>query len=491
MDAKQLKEVINQLERYNLVQYFDTKDKLNSWLNGLTFRQISNFINLNADPDEVRKLNIGKILIYKNFLCCEKYPEIINILIYLKKSNPKIDFKGYYIFNPNLYEDLNCLLKLNSIILESDVLFRLILLLEDKDFINSQYHKQDLELIINELNAQNEAVEALIELAADECSLKDTYHLANMQILSENPISVDFLFNLMTTKTIINGQYYQNEIAALYVAPSLRHAMALYIFITGDIRSCINQGLIDDYTRTQLYKPHLYVSNNKIPNYITILNFLNTLPENIVLPISFIIKNMYFINNPYFDFDINFLQEIDDLQFLVKLCKLVTNPNFALSPYHIRDLQIIKEIGNEKIRNLLFEIATSITNINSPYHMYDMAFIARYDYSETIDKTPDLIKAIRNLVLTDSGLNDPNHIEKLEKIYRGEYILDCNKENAEYHEYIYPIFTPCSGSNEDIEEDEVSHYINTLKENPNLIKQPKKTLLTRVRERLKKNKIYN
>lgn len=486
MDAKQLQKVIKQLEKYNLIKYFDTKDKLNSWLNGLTFRQINNFINLSADPDEVRKLNIGKILIYKNFLSCEKYPEIINILIYLKEINPKIDFKDYYIFNPHLYEDLNCLLKLNTIIIGSDVLFCLILLLEDKDFINSQYHKQDLELIINELNAQNEAAEALIELAADECSLKDTYHLANMQILSENPISIDFLFILMTTNISINSRYYQNDIAALYAAPSLRHTVALYIFITGDIRSCISLGLIDNHTRTQLIKPYLNISNNKIPNYLELLEFINTLPEDKVLPISFIIKNIYFINSPYFDFDIHFLQEINDSQLLIKLCKLVTNPNFISNPYHLNDLQIIKSIGNQKVKDLLCELATFSQNINSPYHMYDMSFIARYDNSETIDKNPDLIKAIRNLALTDNGLNDPNHIEKLEKIYRGEYILDCNKENTEYHEYIYPIFTPYSGSNEDIEEDEVSHYINTLKENPSLIKQPKKTLLTRVRERLKK-----
>ena len=118
--------------------------------------------------------------------------------------------------------------------------------------------------------------------------------------------------------------------------------------------------------------------------------------------------------------------------------------------------------------------------------MFDMAFIARYDYSETFDESSALIEEIRKLVLTDTGLNDPNHIEKLEKIYRGEYALDCNNQNTKSHEYIYPIFTPYSTSDENIEEDEVSSYANTLKENPNLLRQPKKTLSTRVRERLKK-----
>ena len=486
MTAIQLKDVINQLEKYNLIRHFNTKEELNKWLIGLTPKQINNFLRLNINPQNIAESGIGKILIYKNILSCEEYPEIIKAIIELKRKNPHIKFSRYYTYNPHLYDDLKCLLNLNSISDKDGILFSLMILLENKEFINSPYHHQDLELIIREINNQSKAAELLMELASDYCSLKDTYHLANMQILSENPVSVDFLFNLMTIKTIINGQYYQNEIAALYVAPSLRHTMALYIFITGDIRSCINQGLIDDYTRTQLYKPHLYVSNNKIPNYITILNFLNTLPESIVLPISFIIKNINFVNNPYFDFDINFLQEINDLPFLVRLCKLVTNPNFVSSPYHIQDLQIIREIGNEKIRKLLFEVATSTPNINSPYHMYDMAFIARYDYSETFDENSALIEEIRKLVLTDTGLNDPNHIEKLEKIYRGEYALDCNNQNTKSHEFIYPIFTPYSTSDENIEEDEVSSYANTLKENPNLLRQPKKTLLTRVRERLKK-----
>ena len=105
---------------------------------------------------------------------------------------------------------LKCLLNLNSISDKDGILFSLMVLLENKEFINSPYHHQDLELIIREINNQSKAAELLMELASDYCSLKDTYHLANMQILSENPVSVDFLFNLMITKTIINGQYYQN-----------------------------------------------------------------------------------------------------------------------------------------------------------------------------------------------------------------------------------------------------------------------------------------
>ena len=65
MTAIQLKDVINQLEKYNLIRYFNTKEELNKWLIGLTPKQINNFLRLNINPQNIAESGIGKILIYK------------------------------------------------------------------------------------------------------------------------------------------------------------------------------------------------------------------------------------------------------------------------------------------------------------------------------------------------------------------------------------------------------------------------------------------
>ena len=66
MTAIQLKDVINQLEKYNLICFFKTKEELNKWLIGLTPKQINNFLRLNVNPQNIAESGIGKILIYKN-----------------------------------------------------------------------------------------------------------------------------------------------------------------------------------------------------------------------------------------------------------------------------------------------------------------------------------------------------------------------------------------------------------------------------------------
>ena len=483
MTKQELEQILKQLEKYDLVKEFGTKECLDAWLKALNKKQISNFINLNINPNEV--VIIGEAIINDCILKSDEYIEIVKLLIELKKKSSYINFNYSWAYNKRLYEDLKNLLRLNITEKNEEFIMVIMSLLGEPSFINSMYHKEDLETIINAFNANNSALDYLINLAANSNSLNDPYHLANMQIISEDPVAIDYLYTLMTTEYTIKSKYYQSEIAALYASPSEIHAASLYSFMYNDARN-FRRDLISEKTRNLISDRWANVCGQMIPDYLEKLNFINRLPEDKVVLISYVMSNKALLKSPFYDFDIDFLRKIEDMDLLYELCTLVTDIDFIMNPYHIIDLQIIKEIKDPVTRNLLYRVATNTKNINSVHHLYDMAHIARYNFNEGKDKEYELISYY---VLSSAGINSPNHIRDLEKIYNGEFVdLDIDKENDLSSEpkkvEVQPKFFEEESFSEKlrVESEKTIDYINELRKNPNVLCK-KRSIFTRKRKK--------
>ncbi len=483
MTKQELEQILKQLEKYDLVKEFGTKECLDAWLKALNKKQISNFINLNINPNEV--VIIGEAIINDCILKSDEYIEIVKLLIELKKKSSYINFNYSWAYNKRLYEDLKNLLRLNITEKNEEFIMVIMSLLGEPSFINSIHHQEDLETIINAFNANNLTLEYLTDLAVNSNSLKDPYHLANMQIISEDPVAIDYLYTLMTTEYTIKSKYYQSEIAALYASPSEIHAASLYSFMYNDARN-FRRDLISEKTRNLISDRWANVCGQMIPDYLEKLNFINRLPEDKVVLISYVMSNKALLKSPFYDFDIDFLRKIEDMDLLYELCTLVTDIDFIMNPYHIIDLQIIKEIKDPVTRNLLYKVATNTININSVHHLYDMAHIARYNFSEGKDKEYELISYY---VLSSAGINSPNHIRDLEKIYNGEFVdLDIDKENDLSSEpkkvEVQPKFFEEESFSEKlrVESEKIIDYINELRKNPNVLCK-KRSIFTRKRKK--------
>lgn len=483
MTKQELEQILKQLEKYDLVKEFGTKECLDAWLKALNKKQISNFINLNINPNEV--VIIGEAIINDCILKSDEYIEIVKLLIELKKKSSYINFNYSWAYNKRLYEDLKNLLRLNITEKNEEFIMVIMSLLGEPSFINSIHHQEDLETIINAFNANNLTLEYLTDLAVNSNSLKDPYHLANMQIISEDPVAIDYLYTLMTTEYTIKSKYYQSEIAALYASPSEIHAASLYSFMYNDARN-FRRDLISEKTRNLISDRWANVCGQMIPDYLEKLNFINRLPEDKVVLISYVMSNKALLKSPFYDFDIDFLRKIEDMDLLYELCTLVTDIDFIMNPYHIIDLQIIKEIKDPVTRNLLYRVATNTININSVHHLYDMAHIARYNFSEGKDKEYELISYY---VLSSAGINSPNHIRDLEKIYNGEFVdLDIDKENDLSSEpkkvEVQPKFFEEESFSEKlrVESEKTIDYINELRKNPNVLCK-KRSIFTRKRKK--------
>lgn len=481
MTKKELEQILNQLEKYDLVKEFNTKEDLDMWLKDLNKKQINNFINLDINPNEAA--SVSKAIINDCILNSDEYFEIVKLLIELKKKNSNFNFSFSWKYNKHLYEDLKSLLRLNITEKNKGFITEIMFLLGKPLFINSMYHQEDLETIINAFNANNLSLNYLTDLAANTNSLNDPYHLANMQILAENPVAIDYLYLIMKNKHMINGKYYQSEIAALYASPSIIHAVSLYAFMHNGAINFISD-LISEKTRNLISDRWTNVIGQTVPDYLEKLNFINSLPEDKVTLISYVMSNEYLLKSPFYDFDIDFLRKIEDMDLLYELCTLVTDIDFIMNPYHIIDLQIIKEIKDPVTRNLLYRVATNTININSVHHLYDMAHIARYNFSEGKDKEYELISYY---VLSSAGINSPNHIRDLEKIYNGEFVdLDIDKENDLSSEpkkvEVQPKFFEEESFSEKlrVESEKTIDYINELRKNPNIFYK-KRSIFTRKR----------
>ena len=91
------------------------------------------------------------------------------------------------------------------------------------------------------------------------------------------------------------------------------------------------------------------------------------------------------------------------------------NNNLCLS--HKGKIELFKSV--QELRKWLITKATDEDSINSCYHDYDMKYISNLDL-DNIDR--EILKSMHYYLFVPNGINHPNHIERLEKLSRGETI---------------------------------------------------------------------
>lgn len=471
MNKEQLKKIINQMKKYNLTKEFDDINEFNDWLLTLNDNQIKNFSKLDIPSEEIKFPT--KLLINSNLLSCNDYQDRVAAMCKLKNGegcwhlfdrlcSPNfLKSKKYYqdidmiskaataryalwVINEDSFinskyhdEDLKLIVEAKDIDKKNGyandwlVAEALATVAENVDSINSPYHQKDMELIAKSgskcLQTTHSYPEyGLNKLAVNKVSLNDKYHLENMQILSKNHFSNELLYNLMINNNIVEGKYYRDEIEALKNAKSYVTALAIYYYI-------VNPDEIDssDY-RIYLYKENLdtrdidlldenieRVKGNCNPNYLEYLKILNQIDNRFVLHFESLLSNEVLINSPYQQHDLNLLLTITDKNIYMDLYKLMSNKNSLSGQFHKEDVKLISKTSNERIRQLLLKKAINEDSINSINHQYDMQYISKLNL-ESISE--ELYDKMHYYLFTQKGINDCEHVDILEKLYRGEIV---------------------------------------------------------------------
>ena len=297
------------------------------------------------------------------------------------------------------------------------------------DSINSPYHQKDMQLIAH---AGSECLQmshsypesSLNNLATNSVSLKDKYHLENMQILSQHPISTKYLYELMTNPEIIIGKYYRNEVNALLSAKSSLTALAIYCYILNP-KNYDSLALNLDLKFSEIMefryeiKRHNWIKGSTNPNYLKYLELLSQTDDKYVLYIESLLSDKYFINSQYRDYDLNVLLSTQDKDVFLDLYRFITDEISLNGSHHIKDLDIISKTDNKELRNWLVSKAIDKESINNCYHDYDMEYISKLDLDNIDEET---LKSIHYYLFVLNGINHPKHIERLEKLSKGEAI---------------------------------------------------------------------
>lgn len=474
MKSDELKKLISQIRKYNLEKAFDTPKDFDKWLNNLSAKQIKNFNNLMVEPSEIQFPT--PFLIDEDLLNCDDYNNRIIAMSKLKNADG-----WYHLFDrlcspnflnsENYYEDMEMISKAPSAqhplwIVNEDAFINspyhkddLKLIVEAKDTpkedgneldwlveealtvvasnvdsINSPYHQKDMQLIAH---AGSECLQmsssypegSLNNLATNSVSLKDKYHLENMQLLAQNSTAGEYLYELMTNPEIIKGKYYRNEVNALANAKSLLTAMAMYFYVLNPDEFESRRMLRDyhsqlwdlglDFKDTMEIRRKNSIKGSNNPNYLQYLALLNQIDDKYVLFVESLLSNKAFASSQYCDYDLNVLLSAQDKDAFLELYSFMSNEISLNGSHHIKDLDIINKTNNKELKKWLISKAIDEDSINSCYHDYDMEYISKLDL-DNIER--EILKSIHYYLFVPNGINHPNHIERLEKLSRGETI---------------------------------------------------------------------
>lgn len=188
----------------------------------------------------------------------------------------------------------------------------------------------------------------------------------------------------------------------------------------------------------ELRRKNSIKGSNK-PNYLKYLALLNQIDDKYVLFVESLLSNKAFSNSKYCDYDLNVLLSTLDKDIFLDLYRFMSNETMLNSNHHIKDLDIISKTDNRELRNLLISKAIDKHSINSCYHDYDMEYISKLNFTGINKKNLELI---HYYLFSPNGINHPKHIERLEKLLKGETIqsedtilnyLENNKENIIVH----------------------------------------------------------
>lgn len=478
MTKEELRKIVSQIKKYELVNEFKNKDAVDKWLSSLNEKQINNFISLKISRDEIA-FPIDYLINF-NLLNCDDYVNRVSAMSKIKNGDGRYLFnmlchpnflnsKNYYkdlekigkaggfkhalwvitedvfINSPYHDEDLDLILNSKDTDVAADeygnslVAEALNMVAEDKNSINSPYHRQDMKLIASSGSKCLQSSgcypdRGINKLAINEVSLKDRYHLENMKILSKAPVSDRQLYDIMTNPNIIKGKYYRKEVELLAASKSEITAIAMYNYIVNpEKRDTI--GLYDilcdtglDVLDIGLLNRRGCISGKQDKNYLENLILLSKVPDVYVMFIENILTDKYNLRSAHQKFDIDLLLSVTDIDIFMDLFRLMTYDVSLFGGHHVEDALLISKTSDKEIRRLLLQKATDKYSINSEHHRYDMDYITKLDL-KNISK--EIWEKMKYYLFTGVGIKDAEHISMLEKLSKG-IIVDKNVVILEY-----------------------------------------------------------
>ena len=466
MKNETLKQIIEQIKKYELTETFSDVEEFKKWASKLNSTQVNNFLSLDIDLEEIRELR--HLLINCDLLSCQDYKKKVAAISTLKNGDGCWHLfdaicKPNFLKSKNFYKDIEMLSKADT------ARYGLWILGEDT-FINSPYHDEDLKLLVETHNTREEdpldfvvsdaiatvacnidsiksphhradmkliatAGSACLQmghsypeyslnnLAVNKVSLADKYHLENMQILATNPIASEFLYIIMTDPNFVKGKNYRKEVEALANAKSKATARALYYYIVNPKRKYLSDM---DFLRDCKYDiedAHISdrnsVAGSNDPNYLKNLIKINEIDDELVMHFVSLLMNPNFINSPYKDFDLELLQSIPSKPIFMDLYRLMNEEVSLNNKHHKRDAVIISQSTIDGVRDLLLEKACNEYSLNSINHEYDMEFISKLQLDSIAEK---IYFEIYYYLFRQKGIDDPQRKEKLEKLLQGEFV---------------------------------------------------------------------
>ena len=460
MSNEILKQIIEQIRKYELTESFSDIEGFKKWASKLDKVQIKNFLGLDIDIEEIRELR--HLLIDEDLLRCIDYKYKVNAISKLKNGEGCWDlFEAIctpsFLKSKNFYKDIEMLSKAQT------ARYGLWIIGLDS-FINSPYHDEDLKLLVETRDHSEVVLEAiatvaanidsirspyhqadmkLIATASSDClqsncsypeeglnnlainrvSLADKYHLENMQILSKNPIASEFLYRIMTNSKFVNGKYYRKEVEALVNAKSKITARALYYYIVNP-----EEKYLSDFDYLKDGCSHLddaFISDRNLvagrndPDYLENLIKINKIDDRFVMHFVALLMNPEFIYSPYKNFDIELLQSISNKAIFMDLYRLMNNVSFLNSQYHQQDASMVSQTTHDGLRDILLQKACNQYSINSINHESDMQFISGL-HLDSINKK--IYVEMYYYLFFLQGIDDPERQEKLDKLLQGEFV---------------------------------------------------------------------
>lgn len=466
MKNETLKQIIEQIKKYELTETFSDVEEFKKWASKLNSTQVNNFLSLDIDLEEIRELR--HLLINCDLLSCQDYKKKVAAISTLKNGDGCWHLfdaicKPNFLKSKNFYKDIEMLSKADT------ARYGLWILGEDT-FINSPYHDEDLKLLVETHDTREEdplnfvvsdaiatvagnidsiksphhradmkliatagsdclqmshsySEHSLNNLAVNKVSLADKYHLENMQILATNPIASEFLYIIMTDPNFVKGKNYRKEVEALANAKSKATARALYYYIVNPKRKYLSDM---DFLRDCKYDiedAHISdrnsVAGSNDPNYLKNLIKINEIDDELVMHFVSLLMNPNFINSPYKDFDLELLQSISSKSIFMDLYRLMNEEVSLNNKHHKRDAVIISQSTIDEVRDLLLEKACNEYSLNSINHEYDMEFISKLQLDSIAEK---IYFEIYYYLFRQKGIDDPQRKEKLEKLLQGEFV---------------------------------------------------------------------
>lgn len=491
MKQEELKRIIGQIKRYDLVSEFEEVEDVKRWLENLNERQIKNFINLNIDLSNIKFPK--DILLNKAFLNHPDFLHRVDMLIasgYDKRlssaflisnyfedaikllNNPMIDEKikslinsDYFINSPYYKSDLDLILKVKN----PRVLQLLINLADEEDFIKSPFHESDMKFIASLEDISEEKADLLYSYVINDDALNDSWRNENLKVLLNNKYEDGLLFELLTTPDFIEGKYYRQEIEVFTKALTKGNAIAVFKHIDNGayykdsefFNYYFNKFGFDFSLEYLTFGSYASLDKYSHPNYLKDLELLATMNEKIVIFVERLMSWGMFIANPNFEFDLNLLESLANseefnLEIFADVFRVMKFAPF--SPYHQEDLMIIKNEQRARNRELMVNIATEKYNCDSINHDYDMLFIKNMDFSTLDDEQ---IRRIEYIMTNSKYINSPKHKDMLEQALNNNFV----SENTD-----------------------ILAYLNELESNPKLLQYeiPKKgSVLRRIRNGFK------